>query len=214
MQRRYSFRVYPDADQRQALARAFGCARVVYNDALRARETARAEGEAFPKTGELSKKLITDAKRTPERQWLGEVSAVVPQQSLRDADTAYRAFFDGLQGKRLRTGPPRFKPRKDGRQSVRFTANARWKITGQGQLSLPKIGEVKVAWSRPLPSPPSSVTVVKDAAGRYFASFVVETDDEPLPETTDDVGIWGTSPSCGTARGSTTPGSCAAPGRS
>ncbi|MEE2050505.1 helix-turn-helix domain-containing protein, partial [Nocardiopsis tropica] len=48
MQLRYSFRVYPDADQRTALAKAFGCARVVYNDALRARETARAQGEAFP----------------------------------------------------------------------------------------------------------------------------------------------------------------------
>ncbi|WP_442789747.1 RNA-guided endonuclease TnpB family protein [Nocardiopsis sp. EMB25] len=36
---------------------------------------------------------------------------------------------------------------------------------------------------------PSTVTVIKDASGRYFASFVVETNDEPLPETTADVGI-------------------------
>ncbi len=48
---------------------------------------------------------------------------------------------------------------------------------------------MKVKWSRSLPSTPSTVTVIKDAAGRYFASFVVETDDEPLPETTTDVGI-------------------------
>ncbi|WP_442789748.1 RNA-guided endonuclease InsQ/TnpB family protein [Nocardiopsis sp. EMB25] len=154
MQLRYSFRVYPDADQRTELAKAFGCARVVYNDALRARETARAEGEAFPTTGELSKKLITDAKRTPEREWLCGVSAVVLQQSLRDLDTAYRNFFDSLTGKRPKTGPPRFKSRKDHRRSVRFTANARWKITDQGKLSLPKIGKVKVKWSRPLPSAP------------------------------------------------------------
>ncbi|GAA0988182.1 RNA-guided endonuclease TnpB family protein [Nocardiopsis tropica] len=189
MQLRYSFRVYPDADQRTALAKAFGCARVVYNDALRARETARAQGQAFPTAGELSKKLITDAKRTPEREWLGGVSAVVLQQALRDADTAYRNFFDGLQGKRPKTGPPRFKSRKDHRQSARFTANARWKITGQGKLSLPKIGEVKVKWSRPLPSAPATVTLLKDAADRYFASFVVRTQDEPLTQTTDDVGI-------------------------
>ncbi|MFI1093657.1 helix-turn-helix domain-containing protein, partial [Streptomyces sp. NPDC020917] len=39
MRLRYSFRLYPGAGQRSALARAFGCARVVYNDALRARET-------------------------------------------------------------------------------------------------------------------------------------------------------------------------------
>jgi putative transposase len=70
---------------------------VVYNDALRARETARAAGAAFPKTGELSKLLITEAKLTKERAWLGEVSAVVLQQSLRDLDAAYRNFFDGLK---------------------------------------------------------------------------------------------------------------------
>lgn len=189
MQLRYSFRVYPDADQRGALARAFGCSRVVYNDALRARETAHANGEAFPTAGELSTRLITQAKKTEERSWLGEVSSVVLQQSLRDLDAAYRNFFDGLQGKRPRMGPPRFKSRKDNRQAVRFTANARWKITEAGKLSLPKVGEVKVKWSRALTSTPSTVTLVKDAAGRYFASFVVETDDQPLPETPADVGI-------------------------
>lgn len=190
MQLRYSFRLYPNGPQRSALARAFGCARVVYNDALRARETARSAGEPFPRTGDLSKLLITEAKKTEGRVWLGEVSAVVLQQSLRDLDTAYRNFFDGLKGKRPRMGAPRFKSRKDNRQAVRFTANARWKITTGGDLSLPKIGDVRVAWSRVLPSVPSTVTVVKDAAGRYFASFVVETDpDQALPGTDAQVGI-------------------------
>ncbi|MEU1695381.1 RNA-guided endonuclease TnpB family protein [Streptomyces hirsutus] len=189
MQLRYSFRLYPNGPQRAALARAFGCARVVYNDALRARETARAGGEAFPRTGDLSKLLITEAKKTEERAWLGEVSAVVLQQSLRDLDTAYRNFFDGLKGKRPRMGAPRFRSRKDNRQAVRFTANARWKITIGGDLPLPKIGDVRVKWSRNLPSVPSTVTVIKDAAGRYFASFVVESGTEALPETESVVGI-------------------------
>ncbi|WP_268221650.1 RNA-guided endonuclease InsQ/TnpB family protein [Streptomyces sp. EMB24] len=190
MQLRYSSRVYPSAGQRTALAKAFGCARVVYNDALRARETARSAGLPLPKTGDLSRTLITEAKQTPERAWLGEVSAVVLQQSLRNLDTAYRNFFDGLKGKRPRMGAPRYKSRKDTRQAVRFTANARWSITTGGKLRLPKIGDLKVTWSRPLPSTPSTVTVVKDSAGRYFASFVVETGPgEPLPQTTPEIGI-------------------------
>ncbi|WP_241266252.1 RNA-guided endonuclease InsQ/TnpB family protein [Streptomyces boncukensis] len=190
MHLRYAFRMYPNGPQRSALARAFGCARVVYNDALRARETARAAGEPFPKTGDLSKLLITEAKKTDERAWLGEVSAVVLQQSLRDLDTAYRNFFDRLKGNRPRMGAPRLKSRKDNRQAVRFTANARWKITPGGDLSLPKIGDVRVKWSRRLPSVPSTVTVVKDAAGRYFCSFVVDTEPgEVLPEVTPEVGI-------------------------
>ncbi|MGW5449265.1 helix-turn-helix domain-containing protein [Streptomyces asiaticus] len=47
-------RLHPKGPQLSALARAFGCARVVSNDGLRAREIARAAGEAFPKTGDLS----------------------------------------------------------------------------------------------------------------------------------------------------------------
>ncbi|MFI0965817.1 RNA-guided endonuclease InsQ/TnpB family protein [Streptomyces sp. NPDC021080] len=195
MQLRYSFRLYPDAGQRTALARAFGCARVVFNDAVSVREDARKAGLAFPAAGELSRKLITEAKRTKERCWLGEVSAVVLQQSLRDAEAAYRNFFASLKGARKgpRLGAPRFKSRKDARQSIRFTANARWKITGSGRLILPKIGAVRVKWSRTLPAVPTSVTVIKDSAGRYFASFVVDTDPAAdaarMPDTGQTVGI-------------------------
>ncbi|MBT2416011.1 transposase [Streptomyces sp. ISL-12] len=195
MRLRYAFRMYPDTGQRTALARAFGCARVVFNDAVRAREDARAQGGTYPSAGELSKKLITQAKQTPARSWLGEVSAVVLQQSLRDAETAYKNFFASLKGTRKgpKTGVPRFKSRKDSRQSIRFTANARWSITGSGRLNLPRIGAVKVKWSRTLPAAPTSVTVIKDASGRFFASFVIDTDPAAdaarMPDTGQAVGI-------------------------
>ncbi|MGV9339316.1 RNA-guided endonuclease InsQ/TnpB family protein [Streptomyces sp. NPDC003688] len=190
MQLRYSFRLYPNTGQRAALARAFGCVRVVYNDALRARETAREQGQPFPKTADLSKRLITEAKNTAERAWLSEVSAVVLQQALRDLDRAYRNFFDSLKGRRPRMGAPRYKSKRDTRQAVRFTANARWSITSGGKLRLPKIGDIKVKWSRMLPSTPSSVTVIQDSAGRYFASFVVDTGPEEfLPKRTPEIGI-------------------------
>ncbi|MFD7292346.1 RNA-guided endonuclease InsQ/TnpB family protein [Streptomyces sp. NPDC059897] len=192
MQLRYSFRLTPTPGQRTALARAFGCARVVYNDAIAAREAARAEGRKAPSMAELSATLITQAKRTPDRAWLGRVSAVVLQQSLRDLGAAYGAYFASLKGERKgrKTGPPVFKSRKDQRQSIRFTRNARWKITDKGRLSLPGVGEVPVRWSRTLPSDPSSVTVIKDAAGRYFASFVIATDpDTDLAAAPDSDGL-------------------------
>lgn len=191
MQLRYRFRVYPNGPQRAALSRAFGCARVVFNDALRARKDAHAQGLPFPKSGELSRQVITEAKKTGARAWLGEVSAVVLQQSLRDLDTAFTNFFASLKGTRKgpKTAEPRFKSRKDSRQSVRFTKNARWRINPGGDLVLPKIGAVRVKWSRALPSAPSTVTVIKDAAGRYFASFVVETEPEAMPAVEPVVGI-------------------------
>ena len=160
-----------------------------------AKEDAREAGLAFPKAGELSRKLITEAKQTDARSWLGEVSAVVLQQSLRDAEAAYKNFFASLKGTRKgpKTGAPRFKSRKDNRQAIRFTANARWSVTDSGRLNLPKIGAVKVKWSRTLPTTSTSVTVVKDAAGRYFASFAIDTDPHAdtarMPDTDQSIGI-------------------------
>ncbi|MFI1523236.1 RNA-guided endonuclease InsQ/TnpB family protein [Kitasatospora cineracea] len=188
MQLRYAFRLYPTGAQRAALARAFGCARVVFNDGLRAREDARAAGAPVPSAAELSRRL-TEAKRTPERAWLREVSAVVLQQALRDLDAAYRAFFAGLAAGGPRFGAPRLRRRRDSRQSIRFTNNAGWAITDGGRLRLPKVGDLKMKWSRRLPSAPSSVTVVQDAAGRCFASFVAEVEPGRSERTDSAVGV-------------------------
>ncbi|NES69855.1 MAG: IS200/IS605 family element transposase accessory protein TnpB, partial [Okeania sp. SIO2D1] len=56
-------------------------------------------------------------------------------------------------------------------------------------IFLTKIGKVKIVWSRPLPNQPTSVTIIKDSAGSYFASFVVETNPEFLPKTENSIGI-------------------------
>jgi putative transposase len=119
------------------------------------------------------------------------VSAVVLQQALADLNAAYRNFFASLKGERKgpKMDPPKFRSRKDHRQAARFTANARFKVLPNGKLRLPKVGDVPVRWSRPLPSVPSSVTVIKDAAGRYFASFVIEAGPGILPEAEPAVGL-------------------------
>ena len=151
---------------------------MVFNDALTVRRLGFENGLPLVSDGDLSKLVITAAKNTPERVWLGEVSAVVLQQALADLNTAYRNFFASVSGRRKgpKVAPPRYRSRRDNRQAIRFTRNARFMITAGGKLRLPKIGDVPVRWSRPLPAEPSSVTVIKDAAGRYFASFVVDTD--------------------------------------
>ena len=79
--------------------------------------------------------------------------------------------------------------RSGGTVLLRFTANARFKVLASGKLRLPKIGEVPVRWSRPLPSEPFGVTVIRDPAGRYFASFAVETEPDALPAAEQATGI-------------------------
>ena len=188
MKARYNYRLYPSPGQKQALARAFGCARVVFNDALAAREQARREDQPFISDGDLMKRVITQAKQTPERAWLAEVPNVVLQQSVRDLFQAYRNFFKSLKGERkgAKMNPPRFKRRRSA-QSIRFTRKD-FKLRGP-KVQLCKIGKIKIRWSRNLPSEPSSVTVKLDSAGRYFASFVCEVKPEPLPKNGKTVGV-------------------------
>ena len=133
-------------------------------------------------------KRLTQIKKTEEKNWLTEVSSIPLQQSLRDLETAYSNFFASCKGERKgnKVKPPKFKKRKS-KQSARFTDNGF--TINQHHVTLAKIGDLKVVWSRPLPSKPSSVTVIKDAADRYFLSFVVEIQLETLPDNEQAVGI-------------------------
>ena len=194
MQLRYNFRLDPTPGQVRDLARTFGSARVVFNDGLALRRRMHADGLPYLSDGELQRRVITEAKRTDERAWLSETSSVVLVQALGDLHTAYRNFFASVTGKRKgpKVAEPRFRSRKDNRQAIRFTRNG-FSLRSNGTLYLAKIGEVAVRWSRNLPSVPSSVSVVKDASGRYFASFVVVTDDaddlKRFPDVEPQVGI-------------------------
>ena len=88
------------------------------------------------------------------------------------------------KGKKL--GSPKFK-KKQSRQAIRFTQ--RGFTLHSHSVKIAKIGHIPMVLSRPLPSYPTSVTIIKDTAGRYFASFVLEINPEKLPQTHKSVGI-------------------------
>ncbi len=182
MKARYQYRFYPSDQQRQRLAQLFGCVRVVWNDAL-----------AFSKSGKYpgynaSAKSLTLSKKTEERQWLNDVSSVPLQQSLKQLDTAYKNYFESLNGKRKgqKVGQPRFK-KKTNNQSATFVRSG-FSLKGKA-VYLAKIGDVSPICSRELPSDPSSVTVIKDCANRYFLSFVVEINPVQVDAKNQSIGI-------------------------
>ncbi len=176
------------------LARTFGCVRTVWNDALVIWRDAYSAGRPAPSMALVSKQVTTDAKQTPERAWLTEVSAVPLQQALRDLRQARRNFFDSVSGRRggPRVRPPRFK-RRAGQQTARFNRNS-FSLRENGRLYVAKVGGLKVAWSRELPSEPSSVTVIKTPTGKYYASFVVALEEgadllEPIGDPEAETGV-------------------------
>jgi putative transposase len=187
VQVRYRYRIYPSPGQQQALARVFGCARVVYNDCLRVRDEAYAAAEKVSDT-EVQRRVITLAKLAPDRAWLADVASVALVQACQDARRAYKNWFDSVTGRRkgpkIRHPKPR---RKRGRQSIRLTRNG-FTLHGE-RLYLAKVGDIRVQWSRALPSVPSSVTVIREPDGRYYASFVVKRQVTQLPPCDRDAGI-------------------------
>ncbi|HEY7023033.1 MAG TPA: RNA-guided endonuclease TnpB family protein [Ktedonobacterales bacterium] len=180
--RAYKYRFYPTPEQATVLARTFGSARFVYNWALNLRTDAYYQRQARVSYADTSAAL-TALKREPETAWLNEVSSVPPQQALRHLDRAFRNFFEGHDRY------PTFK-KKRGRQAAEYTTSAfRWDAEKRS-LTLAKMdAPLAIVWSRAFTGAPTTVTVSRDAAGRYFASFLVEEEIAPLPPMDEVIGL-------------------------
>jgi len=134
---------------------------------------------------------VFKAASCEERVWLADVSCVPLQQSVADLGVAFKNFFNSCKGKRKgrkgrKVGYPKFKKRTSS-QSARFRVGG-FSLKGNG-IYLAKMGIVNPIWSRKLPSEPSSVTVIKDCANRYFLSFVVEVQPIQSEAKKPSVGI-------------------------
>jgi len=183
VKRAYKYRFYPTDAQAQELARTFGCARKVWNLALDARTTAWYQRQQ--RVGYVqSSALLTEWKRSEDLAFLNEVSSVPLQQALRHLQGAFASFWE----KRARY--PKFKSRKKSRASAEYTRSAfRYR---DGLLTLAKMDTpLDIRWSRPLPegAEPSTVTVSRDAAGRWFVSLLCECPITPLPSASTMVGV-------------------------
>ena len=178
----YKYRIYPTDEQMQMLAQTFGCCRYVYNWALRKRT------DAYYQKGkrmyyEQMSQALTLLKKQDGHAWLNEVSSVPLQQTLRHLDRAFLNFFEG------RADYPTFK-KKHGPQAATYASSAfKWDGTN---LTLAKMSTpLDIHWSRPLPDgcKPSSITISKDCANRYFVSILLEEDIKPLPVVNKQIGL-------------------------
>ncbi|MEV5826186.1 RNA-guided endonuclease TnpB family protein [Spirillospora sp. NPDC052242] len=183
VKRAFKYRFYPTDEQAAELSRTFGCVRLVYNKALEERTRAWYREQQRMSYVDTSSAL-TGWKKTGELAFLNEVSSVPLQQALRHLQAAFVAFFD------KRAKYPRFKSRKKSRASAEYTRSAfKWR---GGELTLAKMsGPLDVVWSRPLPegAEPSTVTVSRDGAGRWFVSLLCEDRITRLDSVDGAVGI-------------------------
>jgi putative transposase len=177
--RSYRIRAYPNGAQRRLLDRWFGAARWLWNTALEIRSGAYREC-GLTLTGNDVSRWLTQWKGTPGHEWLAQIPASCLTQCLRDQDAAFRHFFAH------RARYPRFKG-KSTSGSLRFQGvGAAW---ARGLVSLPKLGALKLAESLPEVARPDLVTLSRDAAGRYHASFCAQVQVSLLPITQRVVGV-------------------------
>jgi putative transposase len=193
----YRIRAYPNGAQQRMLDRWFGAARWLWNTALEIRSAAYQELR-LSLTGVDISKWLTQWKRTAGHEWLADVPATCLVQCLLDQDKAFANFFRDLEkpAKKRRFFYPTSKPKRTS-GSLRFQDVGRaWRW---GELSLPKLGPIKLAEGLPrIPgeepdrafiAKPDMVTLSRDAAGRYFVSFSTEVEIEALPATGHAVGV-------------------------
>ncbi|MFF3966068.1 RNA-guided endonuclease InsQ/TnpB family protein [Streptomyces griseorubiginosus] len=183
VKRAFRYRFYPTDEQAAELSRTFGCVRLVYNKALEERTRAW-YSEQRRISYVQSSAALTGWKKTEELAFLTEVSSVPLQQALRHLQAAFAHFFA------KRAQYPRYKSRKKSRASAEYTRSAfTWR---EGKLTLAKMAEpLDIRWSRLLPegAEPTTVTVSRDAAGRWFVSLLCEDGIAPAPATNMAVGL-------------------------
>lgn len=185
MERGFKYRIYPNACQRDQIARTFGCCRFVYNRALDVKKTAYAKTGKTVSWTELSQ-MLPVWKRDPETAWLAQADSMALQQSIRNLDHAYKNFFRRVR-KGEKPGFPKFKSRRHCRQSYRTNLG---KVIDCNHIALPKLGTVRAKVSRPLQGRILSITISLDAAGRYFATFLcTDVPAKKASATNQEVGI-------------------------
>lgn len=179
------YRLYPTNSQKELIAKHIGSSRFVYNLALETKTTAYIGSKHNFSPFDLIKQLPELKK---ECEWLKEVNSQSLQQSIQNMDIAFKKFFKGA-------GFPKYKSKHRGKQSFSIPQNV---LVENNKLIIPKFKEgIDIVLHREIKGTIKSVTISVTPTGKYFASILVDTNNEmsikaPITESTTigiDLGI-------------------------
>ena len=175
----YKYRMYPNKEQEQILARYFGSVRFIYNYFLAQRKQQYSENGTSDNYYQQSKTL-TNLKKQEEYSWLKEINSQTLQFTLRNLETAYTNFFRG------KARFPRFKAKKNG---CSFHIPQFCSIEN-GMVYIPKLKNgIKIVEHRPFKGVVRNMTISVTSSGKYYVSILSQVEYEPLEKTNLMVGI-------------------------
>ncbi len=184
--RAYKYRIYPNKAQAELIDKTIGCCRFVYNYYLVKKiELYKNEQKSINYTA-----CANNLKNLKNQyEWLKKVDSISLQQTLKDLDAAYQNFFRRIKNGEKQVGFPKFKTKKNPKQSYR-TQNVNNNIEIKGnKIKLPKLGLVKFANSRSFNGKITSCTVSKTNTDKYFVSVLVEEEIQELPKKNNAIGF-------------------------
>ncbi len=162
MKKAIKVRIYPTPQQKQLLAKQFGCARFWWNRALNMQYEHRSEKGRWLKRTELNA-MLPGLKK--ELSWLKtDCYSQVLQATTKHLEQALKNWFEG------RAKKPRFKA-KSNKQSISFPQNI---LVVGNQIKVPKVGLIDGVITRKIEGTIKTVTISVTPSGKYFASIGLE----------------------------------------
>ena len=182
--KRIRVRLYPTEEQEILIDKTIGCSRFVYNQTLADCKQLYEQTKHFPSMRERSANLVP---LKDEFEFLKEVDAKALQQSVRDFNSSLHNFY----GNRSHFGFPRFKSKRNSRQSYRTPYdNGKSDVLDSTHIKLPKVGRVRTKrFVMPEVYKIFNFTVERTNTNKYYVSICIETEANPLPKTDKQVGF-------------------------
>lgn len=176
----YKYRMYPNKEQQQMLAKYFGSVRFVYNHFLAERKR-QYEENGKSDNYYAQARTLTKLKKQEEYKWLKEINSQTLQFALRNLETSYTNFFRG------NAKFPRFKAKKSG-GSFHIPQSC---PIGNGKIYIPKFKDgIKIVEHRSFKGGEvRNMTISVTPSGKYYVSILTKVSYEPLQKTKAKVGI-------------------------
>ena len=177
MLKAYKYRIYPNLEQKEYLAKTFGCSRFIYNKILADKI------EYYKETGEMLKN--TPAQYKKEFEWLKEVDSLALANAQQNLEKAYKNFFRDKS-----IGFPKFKSKKTNYHSYTTNNQKGTVYIDKGYIKIPKLKTmIKIKYHREFKGLIKSATLSKTPSNKYFISILVDTENIKLPKSNKKIGV-------------------------
>ena len=186
MLKAYKYRIYPNKQQEILINKNIGCVRFVFNHYLAERINSYKEEQKSLSYNDNAKNL-TQLKK--EYIWLKEVESTSLQQTLKDLDKAYQNFFRRVKQGGDKVGFPKFKSKKNNKQSYRSQVINNNISIYNNKIKLPKLGVVKFKNSKQFNGIVKNATISKTNTNKYYVSLCVDVENHVLPKNDFKIGI-------------------------